>query len=291
MASLIARQVVVLAGLAVSATQSEEAPFVPFGGPSPALTAQADIPSLRVPNFPSSAAQPAPNGCADRSQVTETFGIVTLKLSNACRRLTTVHIRADDVKLAATFNGDGLAEVRIPLFHEHTDIVWEREDGSLKVEPVAFTGFRDAVRVGLVWRAHVALALHVVEPGAALASPEGHMRIEEKAATGASELGGAGFSLVDVDPFGNMEVYALPARGNPGKGLLNYYVEFVSRGGEPAGYFCGEGALASPEFEIWVLRYGDLQKFQHGVAAAPCNRPLSDKVRIQRLGDVSLSRN
>lgn len=256
-----------------------------------AVFAQADSPALPNPRFPEAKAQPAPKDCADKSQITEVDGIVTLALTNACRRSTPVSIQADGMKISATFDKDGLAEAAFPLFHDHAEIAWERADGSTMIEPVEFSGFRDTVRIALVWRAHVALALHVVEPGATLASPGGHLRVEQSGANGASLLGAAGFALLDAQPFGTLDVYSLPPGKNPGKGLINYYVEFVSREMTPAGYFCGDGALASPEFEIWILRYGALQKFNHGIAAAPCDKALNDKVKIQRLGDVSLLRN
>jgi hypothetical protein len=279
-----------LAGLAFPAAGAD-GPLVFRSGwfQSPIFLAQADRSSLPVPHIPQAKPQPTPTNCGDKSQITEAFGIVTFKLTNACRRLTTVSIQADGVRIDATFDTAGLAEIRFPLFHDHAEIAWPRDDGSLTTEPLVFTGFKEAVRVALVWRSNVALALHVVEPGATLASPSGHVRIEESGVTGASQLGADGVALIDAEPIGNLEAYSLPAHGNPGKGLLSYYVEFASRGGAPSGYFCGDGALAAPIFEVWLLRYGQLQKFDRGMAAAPCNKPLSDKVRIQRLGDVSLS--
>ena len=275
-----------LTGIAFQAAMADQPRFL-----AQIDLAQADAQSLPVPHIPQAKAQPAPTNCGDKPEITETFGIVTFKLTNACRRLTPLSIEADGVRIGATFDTDGLAEIRFPLFHDHAEIAWPRDDGSLTSEPVAFTGFKEAVRVALVWRSHVALALHVVEPGAMLASPSGHVRIEETGATGVSEFGAEGVSLIDAEPIGNLEAYSLPADGNPGKGLLNYYVEFVSRGAAPTGFFCGDGALASPNFEVWILRYGQLQKFDHGIAAAPCNKALNDKVKIQKLGDVSLSPN
>jgi hypothetical protein len=292
MATLICRLAAILAGLAFqSAMADDSVPLHSAGRPFLSLLAQSEIRSLPVPPLPAAKAQPAPTNCADKSQINENFGMVTLKLTNACRRGTPVSIQVDGMKLGATFDRDGLAEVEFPLFHDHAEIVWEREDGSLAFEPVVFNGFKDAVRIALVWRSHVALALHVVEPGAAIGSTSGYLRIEKKTANGASELGAHATSLFDAEPIGNLEVYSLAAEGNPGKGLLNYYVEFVSRGSSPAGVFCGDGALAGTDFQIWILRYGALQKFDRGIAPAPCEKTLSDKVRIQRLGDISLTRD
>jgi hypothetical protein len=259
------------------------------GDPRLGLSAQAEIQSLPVPRLPEAHSPPAAEDCGDRPHFSEDDGMVTLDIVNPCRRGAAIDVSADGMRLRANFNGEGLAEFVFPLFHERTEVAWERADGKLDKTPVAFSGFKDAVRIALVWRSHVALALHVVEPGAEIGGVAGHIRVESKASKGASTLGADETAMSDAEPFGSLEVYSLPPVGNPGKGLLSFFVEFVSRGDTPAGLFCGDGAFASPDFEIWILRYGELQKLQRSIAPAPCGKPLSEKIRIQRIGDVSLA--
>ncbi len=284
----LARSVAFLSiGLALQGASAAEPPFAPrqYG-----LLAQTDIPSLPVPQLPAARAAPAPEECGDRPHFKEEDGVVTLDIVNPCRRGAAVDVSADGMKLRANFSGDGLATFEFPLFHERAEIAWLRADGKLDKTAVAFSGFKEAVRIALVWRSRVALALHVVEPGAELGGVAGHIQVEPSASKGASTLGADETSMSDAEPFGSLEVYSLPPEGNPGKGLLSYYVEFVSRGETPNGLFCGDGAFASPDFEIWILRYGELQKLQRTIAPAPCGKPLSDKIWIQRIGDVSLAR-
>jgi hypothetical protein len=277
----------VLIGLAPQCAATGE-PLSTTRQPGP-LRAQADIQSLPVPRLPEAQAPPAPEDCGDRPHFSEDDGLVTLDIVNPCRRGAAIDVSADGMKLRANFNGAGLAEFAFPIFHEHTEIAWQRADGKLDKTAVAYSGFKDAVRIALVWRSHVALALHVIEPGAEIGGVAGHVRVDPLASKGASTLGADETSMSDTDPFGNLEVYSLPSAGNPGKGLLSYFVEFVSRGETPSGLFCGDGAFASPEFEIWILRYGALEKLQRSIAPAPCGKPLSEKIRIQRIGDVSLA--
>jgi hypothetical protein len=113
--------------------------------------------------------------CVDQVALTESRGIADLQIVNPCRKGAALSVKAGQLSLGGNFDQQGKAQLRIPLFQEATDIAWTAGDGTTKTETVRFAGFRDAFRIGLVWRQPVDLQLHVVEPGGSVNWPNGHV--------------------------------------------------------------------------------------------------------------------
>lgn len=217
---------------------------------------------------------PRPGGCVDQVTVNETRGIADLQIVNPCRKGTALSVKGGPLTLQANFDPQGKAQLRIPLFQETTDITWTSGDGATHKETVRFTGFRDAFRVGLVWRQPVDLQLHMVEPGGSVNGPKGHVWRKQpnsdfQAGVGSLQIDAGGASGTE-----RVEVYDIPSQRNPRSGLFKVYVDFAARGDIAAPPYCGTGELAAPSFEILVLRYGRLdtaRKF--GFRAEECGSP------------------
>ncbi|MFZ1896482.1 MAG: caspase family protein, partial [Rhodoplanes sp.] len=222
--------------------------------------------------------EPRPGGCADQVALTESHGIADLQIINPCRKGTVLSVTAGPFALQANFDAQGKARLRIPLFQETTDIVWTGGDGKTNKESVRFTGFRDAFRVGLLWRQPIDLQLHVVEPGGSVNSPKGHVwrnrpNADFQAGVGSLRIDAAGASGAE-----RVEVYDIPPQRNPRNGLFKVYVDFVARGDTAAPPYCGTGELAAPSFEILVLRYGRLESARKfGFRAERCDAPASGR--------------
>lgn len=218
--------------------------------------------------------EPRPSGCADQVALAESRGIADLQIVNPCQKGKALSVTAGPLTLQASFDAQGTAQLRIPLFQETTDIAWTGADGKTSKQFVRFPGFRDAFRVGLVWRQPVDLQLHVVEPGSSVNSPKGHVwrsrpNADFQAGVGSLQVDAAGASGAE-----RVEVYDIPPQRNPHGGLFKVYVDFAARGDTAAPPYCGAGELAAPSFEILVLRYGRLESARKfGFRAEACGAP------------------
>lgn len=228
--------------------------------------------------------------CVDQVALTESRGIADLQIVNPCRKGAALSVKAGQLSLGGNFDQQGKAQLRIPLFQEATDIAWTAGDGTTKTETVRFAGFRDAFRIGLVWRQPVDLQLHVVEPGGSVNWPNGH--VWRKQPNSDFKLG-IGTLPIDADGASGadrVEVYDVSPQRNPRNGLFKVYVDFAARGEIAAPPYCGTGEMAAPSFEIWVLHYGRLESARRfGFRAEDCGSP-PRYPRPSYFADVNASR-
>jgi hypothetical protein len=60
-------------------------------------------------------------------------------------------------------------------------------------------------------------------------------------------------------------------------------LDYASRGNVPEGEMCGEGRLASVDYEVIVLgRDGSVSRESGRIAGAPCGTALAEPVRYRR---------
>lgn len=234
-----------------------------------------------------SAALTPPASCADEVSVKEAAGVADLQITNPCRKGTTLNVKAGQIALPLTFDQAGTAQARVPLFDEVTELSWKAGDGTNKTQAVRYSGFREAFRIALIWRKPVDLQMHIVEPGSTVNASQGHI----SRALPNNDLGaGLGRLMLDAGSQKGgerIEVYDLPANRNPRSGLFKVYVDFAARGNQAAAPYCGESELAEPSFEIWVLRYGQLEKPRRfGFRAAECGAPIKGR-RPNYFADVN----
>jgi hypothetical protein len=217
---------------------------------------------------------PGPRGCADQVSVSEARGVVDFDISSPCRGGAVLPVTAGKLSLQTTFDKNGKARLRIPLFQESTDIAWTGVDGATKTETVRFNGFRDAFRIALVWRQPVDLQLHVVEPGGNVSGETGHVwrkrpNDDLKSGVGSLQVDAEGSPAAE-----RIEVYDVAPARNPRGGLFKVHVDFAARGDIAAPPYCGTSETAAPGFEIWVLRYGRLEPPRRfGFRAEECGSP------------------
>jgi hypothetical protein len=211
-----------------------------------------------------SSAPPSAAPCEDLSAFTEERGLVDVVLSNPCRKGVAARIEAEGLTLRAMFDDDGHARVLVPLFHSEADIRWQAADETMQNKHVRFAGFRDALRVAVIWHDPVDLDLHIVEPGATFGAPRGHLSPDRLTS-------GLGVMHVNrrAEPTGDrIEVYDLPPERNPHEGLFKVYVDVAAP--DTATRSAGCGDLAGPEFQLLVLRYGDVDNQNLGFKKTAC---------------------
>jgi hypothetical protein len=202
--------------------------------------------------------------CEDRSAFTEDRGLVDVVLSNPCRKGGAARIEAEGLTLRAMFGDDGHARVLVPLFHSEGDIRWQAADETMQNKHVRFAGVRDALRVAVIWHDPVDLDLHIVEPGATFGAPRGHLSPDRLT---------SGLGVMHVshrsEPTGDrIEVYDLPPERNPHDGLFKVYVDVAAPDTATRSAACGD--LAGPEFQLRVLRYGDVDNQNFGFKKTAC---------------------
>lgn len=202
--------------------------------------------------------------CEDLSEFTEDQGLVEVMLSNPCRKGAVARIEAEGLTLAASFDDNGHARILLPLFHPEVEIRWQAADEAMKNKRVRFSGFRNALRVALIWHDPVDLDLHVVEPGATFGASSGHVSPDHLT---------SGLGIMHVDghsqPTGDrVEVYDLPPERNPHEGLFKVYVDVAATDTGARSSPCGE--LAGPEFQLRILRYGNVDDQNFGFKKGAC---------------------
>lgn len=211
-----------------------------------------------------SSAPVAAASCEDQAAFAEDHGLVEVILSNPCRKGVAARIETEGLALRATFDDNGHARILLPLFHPEADIRWQTADETMKNKHVRFSGFHDALRVALIWHDPIDLDLHVVEPGAAFGALRGHVSPHHLTS-------GLGVMHVNArtQPTGDrVEVYDLMPERNPHEGLFKVYVDVAAPDDAPRSSACGD--LAEPEFQLRVLRYGEIDNQNFGFKKAAC---------------------
>jgi len=222
--------------------------------------------------------QPVPPGCADQVSVPSGVaeGLVDIAIVNPCRQGQAVRITGDDLDYEFQFDGQGRAKAQVPIFRESGRITWQQADGSSSARSVAFMGIRDAFKIALVWTTKVELALHVLEPSALFQGANSDVYRDGQSGRSSDGYGRIQFYSRARSAGINIDLYSLPMQRNPRRGILPFHVDFVSRGKQAAPPYCQGSDLAAPAFEIWVLRYGKLEKrTNQRFGAAPCGTVFS----------------
>jgi hypothetical protein len=248
-----------------------------------------DLPNRTPPPAPKPDDKPKPpqTGCTEQvsSPIPIDSGVAQLEFSSPCRKGELLPIAADDLNYEIRFGASGKLTASIPLFHDKVEIAWKQADGSTARQIATFGTIRDAFAIALVWPAKVELSLHVLETSGLTGGSE--VRFDQQSQRPINGIGGMRAFRSDGRGV-NIDLYTLPIQRNPRRGNLPYRVEFVSRGTRPALPFCGQGELAAPVFQVWILRYGKLEKVpERGFGSVPCGGTLPAPIFVR--GDASLA--
>ncbi len=182
-----------------------------------------------------------------------------------------------------SFNGtalaDGTAQVAVPLLTQNA--VVQTADGA--EHTVSWPEAARTIRVVLAWDAAVDLDLYVLEPGVSYEAFETAPHSER----GQAAFGANGRMVVTsgANDATRFEVYDSPQSSGP-QGMGTVVLSNVSRGMSPSGDFCGEGALAGPDFRVMLGGAEQPRKVRFAFEKAECGSTLDSGQYYRRVDDI-----
>ncbi|NVO28196.1 hypothetical protein HJ526_12245 [Donghicola sp. C2-DW-16] len=233
---------------------------------------------------PVQAAQPVPaapvasSGCGNSFDATVVDGILTATFAG-CTAGEPVALEYQKAKFHTTAAQDGSAALQVPLL-EATSLV-KTADGT--DHEVNWPEAARTIRVVLVWDEPIDLDLYVLEPGVSYNAFE---TAPHKDRTDAA-FGEHGRMVVTsgADDATRFEVYDSLQSSGP-QGLGTVVLSDVSRGMSPAGEFCGDGALAGPDFRVMLGGAEKPQKVRFAFEKAACGSTLDSGQYYRRVDDI-----
>ena len=219
-------------------------------------------------------------------------GRIGLMVDSACRRGQAISVAYGEYTFTYTLDAAGKSNVVLDLFlgaNEGFRVV--TADGKEQpVTPVA-GDVRGYSKVALIWQKPVDLDLHAIEGNAQIGSPgtvwaRAARTGDEAKALVASTGRGAGFLSTSNDGKRDgtkVEVYTFLHSPDQAIGAVPFAIDYASRGAQPTGDACGQGALAEVAYEVvMVTRGGDPQRDNGIIPAVKCGEALDGKARYIR---------
>ena len=219
-------------------------------------------------------------------------GRLRIAIESACRKGQSLSLRYGNYEFIRKLDNAGRATVDLDLFQGNADPVsLNYPDGHSESLQPAARDLAEIWKVALIWQAPVDLDLHAMENGT-LAGKAGHVwsgaaSTAEAAKAQSTESGrGAGFMSMSNDGSyegSKIEVYTFFHTPDQPSGVVSMLLDYVSRGNNPSGDFCGTGAKASIPYEAVILSPKGTTSRERGVISpAVCGVPLSASARLIR---------
>lgn len=254
--------------------------MVGFQPVSMALTPKA----FPCSDAPVQVAQPVPaapvagSGCGNAFDAAVVDGILTASFAG-CTAGEVVSLQYQRVPFNVTAAQDGTAILRLPLL-EATSTV-QTADGT--THDITWPEAARTIRVVLAWDAAVDLDLYILEPGVSYEAFETAPHSER----GQAAFGEHGRMVVTsgASDATRFEVYDSPQSSGP-QGMGTVVLSNVSRGMSPSGDFCGEGALASPDFRVLLGGAEQPRKVRFAFEKAECGSTLDSGQYYRRVDDI-----
>ena len=227
-------------------------------------------------------AQTGTPGCTSVVEATQADALATVTVRNPCRRdpSQVVSVAYGDEVFLGHFDEAGTARVSFALFKPaKNDIKVRLGEEQAVTRSLDVPEFDSIKRVTLLWNAPVHLKLYVVEPGSRL-NQVGSISEDQpnKALTRGRGIMDLAMPLPELSaakrPTAGEQSYAV--KGEDGRGVFSYYVEFASQGAAPALPFCGDGALAAVPYRLLTLENGNVtESAQYETPRLPCGQPVA----------------
>ena len=251
------------------------------------LAPQVTNPQVTSPQTPSANCEPTK---AKPSQLAG--GRMRIDIDSPCRKGQTISLRYGNYELVRKLDNAGRAAIDLDLFQGNTvPVGLNYPDGHSESLQPAARDLAEVWKVALIWQAPVDLDLHAMENGA-LTSKAGHVwsgaagTAEAAKAQTADSGRGAGFiSMSDNGSHegSKIEVYTFFHTPDQPSGVVSMLLDYVTRGANPTGDFCGTGAKASIPYEAVVMSPKGTTTRERGVISpAACGVALSASARLIR---------
>ena len=269
-----------LAAASIAAT-----PTSPSQRGQPQIAALA--PQITSPPSPGTSCEPTK---AKTSQLAG--GRMRISIDSPCRKGQSVALRYGSYEFGRKLDNAGRANIDLDLFQGNTiSVGLSYTDGHSESLQPAARDLAEFWKVALIWQAPVDLDLHAMENGA-LNGKAGHVwsnaaSTAEAAKAQAVDTGrGAGFLSMSDDGSHEgtkIEVYTFFHTSDQPSGVVSMLLDYVTRGNNPTGEFCGTGAKASIPYEAVILSPKGITSRERGVVSpAACGVPLAPSARLIR---------
>ena len=219
-------------------------------------------------------------------------GVMKLTIDSPCRRGQSMTIGYGELSFVHKLDANGRAVVLLDMFLGPIEgFALEAADGWKETLPAISRDSSEVSKVALIWQKPVDLDLHAVEGRAAPGSPgdvwSGRSLTAEAALAKAAASGrGAGFlssSSTGAGDGSKVEVYTFIHGRDQDSGAVPFLLDHASRGAQPSGEMCGQGALAEVPYDVVILqRSGEIVRDTGIIPAAACGQPLAGPTRYLR---------
>ena len=219
-----------------------------------------------------------------------TGGRVEIVVDSPCRRAQPVMIQYGGYDFVRKLNGNGQATINLDLFAggaEPAKISFA--DGSSQNITANVADLAEVSKVAIIWQAPVELALHANEAGGtpdkgvwsgAASSAEAAKSIIVKTGLGAGFMSTVNTGITEGP---HVEVYTFVHSPEQDVGAVAMSLDYASRGANPSGDTCGQGANAEIPFDVVILdRKGHVQRESGLIPAVKCGEAIPEKARFLR---------
>ena len=232
------------------------------------------------------------SGPAAVSGVPLSAGQVRVSIASPCRKGETFQISYGGAAFQRILDATGKADVVFDMYlgrQEPIAVVFaDSSHSEVAVQP---RDLDKVSKIAVLWSAPVNLDLHAFGHAAAYGDPE-HVWSgapwKAKSAVREAVESGKGHGFLSLADDGNgpglkAEVYTFVHSDDEAQGTVAMALDYASRGNVPDGEMCGEGRLASVDYEVIVLgRDGSVSRESGRIAGAPCGTALAEPARYRR---------
>lgn len=266
------------------------APAVPAGARASQGAIETAFPHPRL-RAPATLAQPiAACGAPEIALTAEAGGLTHISVGSSCRAGELVTISYADATFVERLDRDGRSAMALDCFAgDAAPITIAFEDGTSVVRQPVTDDLTRYSKIAILWSSSVDLDLHAFEYAAA-ANDAGHvwsghaLSFAEAETIARNERRGHGFlsTAGTGKSIGmNVEVYTFVHYPHEKPAGVKMGVDFVTRGAEAEGDYCGAGRYAEIHFKAYTLEKGrPSRQLDLAFAGVPCGTEISDAVRI-----------
>ncbi|MEM7525137.1 MAG: hypothetical protein AAF360_15550, partial [Pseudomonadota bacterium] len=235
------------------------------------------------------AAAPAPTGtgatcAADVASSAAAGGASQITVISPCRAGEVFRLAHGPLTFDIRFDGDGEARMVLPVLSETDGVSASFEDGSTADAEVN-VNWRELAktrRVAVAWTDQVDLDLHAFEYAASYGA-EGHVWEDQPRGFRLVKRSGGGYldSFPALAAGGqSIEVYTFWTSRRAPRGITRIALDHASRGAQPEGDYCDDGALATPGYVVVQSIGGVAEAATRGrFSAARCGEVLDPEAR------------
>lgn len=207
-----------------------------------------------------------------------------IRIVSSCRAGEPVTLSHAGLEFAARLDSAGRLEIELPVMDIDSGVAAIFGDGARAVAPLDYDdrAVDLALRVAVSWTTPVDLDLHVFEYAAGFGA-DGHVWQQNPRAFREVRRAGGGYlsSFPAMTAGGqSIEVYTFWANSRARPGFARIALDHASRGDTPTGDFCGDGPLATPDYQVVRAAGGSVTSRSKGrFAPAACGVALAVDAR------------